>query len=90
MKNLMMENSFFETLWAKLNVLFGIYNFWIALFLAALGVTFFLLSIRLTRIHRGVDVVANNDKVKNKICMRFKKHLASLGLNESVSFGFEK
>ena len=32
--------------------------------------------------------VANNDKVKNKICMRFKKHLASLGLNESVSFGF--
>lgn len=63
MKNLLLEGTFFGNLWERLLVLFGIYNFWIAMFLAVLGGALLLLARRLTRVHRGVDLIANDDKV---------------------------
>ncbi len=63
MRNLLLADTFFGALWERLLVLFGIYNFWIALFIAVLGVTFLLLALRLTRVHRGEDNVSSDDKV---------------------------
>ena len=59
----LLSATFFENFGEKMMALFQIYNFWIGVFLAVLGVTMFLLARRLTRVHRGQDEIVNNDKV---------------------------
>ncbi len=61
--NLLAADSFMSTFWNKFTSLFAIANFWIATFVAILGVTFLILARRLTRVHRGVDEISNDDKV---------------------------
>ena len=63
MTNLLLEGSFFSNLWSKMIVLFGQYNFWIALGVAVLGGALLILAKRLTRVHRGVDMISSDDKV---------------------------
>jgi len=63
MKNLLLEGNFFTNLWDRLLALFGIYNFWIGMGIAILGVALLLLARRLTRVHRGEDIIANDDRV---------------------------
>ncbi len=63
MMNLMLEGNFFVGLWDRLVALFGIYNFWLGMGIAILGVALFLLARRLTRVHRGEDTITNDDKV---------------------------
>lgn len=63
MMNLLSAGNFFETFWERFTLLLQTYNFWVGIFLAVLGVTLFLLAKRLTRLHRGVDEIVNNDRV---------------------------
>ena len=63
MTNLLLEGNFFTNVWSRMLVLFGMYNFWIALAVAVLGGALLLLAKRLTRVHRGVDIISSDDKV---------------------------
>ena len=63
MRNLLLADNFFETFWGKMLILFSTFNFWIAIFVASLGVAFFLLAKRLTRVHRANNEVVKGDKV---------------------------
>ncbi|MBE5735683.1 MAG: hypothetical protein E7361_04495 [Clostridiales bacterium] len=61
--NLLLADTFFGTLWEKMLALFNTMNFWIAVFICALGVAFLILAVRLTRVHRGEDTIMKGDKV---------------------------
>ncbi|MBQ4558068.1 MAG: hypothetical protein IJA61_01675 [Clostridia bacterium] len=63
MMNLLCAGTFFENFWAKMTILFGTFNFWVGVFLAAFGVALFILGKRLTRIHRAQDEVVKGDRV---------------------------
>ncbi len=60
---LLLNESFFEKLWTRLVNLFQMTNFWIAFGLAVIGVAFFVLAKRLTRVHRRDNNIAKDDKV---------------------------
>ena len=59
----LLNESFFGVIWTRLCLLFETVNFWIGFGLACIGIAFFILAKRLTRVHRRENVVAKDDKV---------------------------